>query len=356
MLTDGDTALCQILPLRILANSAVNCMDADPCLSAGVAGKAARCPAFRSMEQGQYVFTAMYAVESLLKVWTLGLRHFRRSGADLFDALIVLVSVTMAILVGTVEDSRDLEKAVLIITPIRMFRVVLLPWYREVMTSLRKTLPVLKMFGTMLFMVYYFYSIVIGVFGVSELSKFDALIPDQNFTDTFFMDGPQLEYAAGEYVGNCKEDGSDFERLEEVKACSLAVSYYYGKGSVAGPSGGFYYLNSFNGIHRAFMTLFELMVVNNWMVIVDGFVVATGSSFTRYFFLSFNIVCVIIALNVFQAFVIEAFQGFEDFHPKALNMLMDSTDDDVDLEQRSTGRSIVFAKILGKEEEVFAES
>ena len=39
-----------------------------------------------------------------------------------------------------------------------------------------------------------------------------------------------------------------------------------------------YYMNRFDNVYLAFMTLFELMVVNNWNVIMEGYVAATERS------------------------------------------------------------------------------
>merc|ERR1712179_187315 len=63
---------------------------------------------------------------------------------------------------------------------------------------------------------------------------------------------------------------------------------------------------NFNDIMTAFSTLFELMIVNNWHVIAEGHTLVAGKS-ARIFFISFHFVCVIIVLNIFTSFVIEAF-------------------------------------------------
>lgn len=55
------------------------------------------------------------------------------------------------------------------------------------------------------------------------------------------------------------------------------------------------------------MTLFELMVVNNWTITCDGFVAASESKLTRVFFVLFHIVCVVIINNLVISFVVEAF-------------------------------------------------
>ena len=67
-----------------------------------------------------------------------------------------------------------------------------------------------------------------------------------------------------------------------------------------------YCSNNFNDVIKSFVTLFELMVVNQWHVITEGHVLVTSKA-ARLFFFSFHFVCVIVILNIFVAFVIEAF-------------------------------------------------
>jgi two pore calcium channel protein 3 len=63
---------------------------------------------------------------------------------------------------------------------------------------------------------------------------------------------------------------------------------------------------NFNNIMMAFMSLFTLMVVNNWHVLTDGFVRVT-SKWARLYFFSFHLVVVILVLNIFTAFILEVF-------------------------------------------------
>ena len=68
-----------------------------------------------------------------------------------------------------------------------------------------------------------------------------------------------------------------------------------------------YCANNFNDIGSAFIVLFELLVVNQWHVITEGYVLATGSKATRIFFIAYHLISVILILNIFTAFVLEAF-------------------------------------------------
>ena len=68
-----------------------------------------------------------------------------------------------------------------------------------------------------------------------------------------------------------------------------------------------YCSSNFNNLVSSFVVLFELMVVNQWHVIADGYVLVTGTEWTKLYFLSFHIVTVTCVLNIFIAFVLEAF-------------------------------------------------
>ena len=48
------------------------------------------------------------------------------------------------------------------------------------------------------------------------------------------------------------------------------------------------------------------VVVNNWFVIMEGYAIATGSDWSRIFFMSFYIFTMIV-MTIIVAFILEAF-------------------------------------------------
>ena len=72
-----------------------------------------------------------------------------------------------------------------------------------------------------------------------------------------------------------------------------------------------YYANNFNDFTSSLITLFELLVVNNWQVLMDGFVHVTYPSY-RWFFILFWSIAVIVILNLVVAFILEAFFSKDD--------------------------------------------
>jgi len=74
-----------------------------------------------------------------------------------------------------------------------------------------------------------------------------------------------------------------------------------------------YYLNNANDMFGAMVTLCELLVVNNWFVVAEGFVAASSVPgwMVRAFFVQFHLISTMLVLNVVIAFVIDAYEvGF----------------------------------------------
>ena len=53
--------------------------------------------------------------------------------------------------------------------------------------------------------------------------------------------------------------------------------------------GNYYYLNNFKNLPSAGVTLFELTVVNNWFIIMEGHTIVSGTEIARAFFMIFYI-------------------------------------------------------------------
>ena len=60
----------------------------------------------------------------------------------------------------------------------------------------------------------------------------------------------------------------------------------------------FYYVNNFDNILRSMVTLFELTVVNNWFIIMEGFAKVTGSEWRRIFFMTFYLMTMVRIYNL----------------------------------------------------------
>ena len=67
-----------------------------------------------------------------------------------------------------------------------------------------------------------------------------------------------------------------------------------------------YYANNFDDVLRSYVTLFELLIGNNWYYVMDACVHVT-SSWAMVYFILFYSVSVLVVMNVLTAFILEAF-------------------------------------------------
>ena len=81
------------------------------------------------------------------------------------------------------------------------------------------------------------------------------------------------------------------------------ISTYYGE---ATRGGNFYYDLNFDNLGQSFVTLFVCMVQNNWYVVVDGFV-QTNNEWVKLYFFSFNIIVVLVMVNIFVAVLLSLY-------------------------------------------------
>ena len=72
-----------------------------------------------------------------------------------------------------------------------------------------------------------------------------------------------------------------------------------------------YHLDNFNDLLSSLVTLFTLMVVNNWMVQVQMYCDIMGSTNFRWFFVFFYYFAVVIGINIVVAFAIDMFTAVE---------------------------------------------
>ena len=66
-----------------------------------------------------------------------------------------------------------------------------------------------------------------------------------------------------------------------------------------------YIYNNFNDFLNSYIILFELLMINNWMVQVDVHVKVMGSKYYRIFFVLFYLWAVLLCINVIVGFVID---------------------------------------------------
>lgn len=210
------------------------------------------------------VFLTIYGVELLLKITGLGPVRYFRSGWNIFD-----FSVTLFAFLGLIVLAFDMEPFyfIVVLRPLQLLRLFKLKQrYRNVLDTMFELLPRMASLGLTLLIFYYSFAIV------------------------------GMEFFAGVLQPNC------------CNTSTVAESYRLVNRTVGNQtfiSGGYYYLNNFDNILNSFVTLFELTVVNNWYIIMEG-VTSQTSHWSRLYFMTFYIVTMVV-MTIIVAFILEAF-------------------------------------------------
>ncbi len=82
---------------------------------------------------------------------------------------------------------------------------------------------------------------------------------------------------------------------------------------MTGSAPSLYYLNNFNDFGASLITLFHMMVVNNWFVTVNLYTsIYGGDTVTHTFFILFYVFSVIVLMNIVIAFALEMYSSVEN--------------------------------------------
>ena len=66
-------------------------------------------------------------------------------------------------------------------------------------------------------------------------------------------------------------------------------------------------LNNFNDLANSYLVLFELVVVNNWMITTAMYVEVSKTRWVLVYFVSFYIIAVLIGMNILVCFAIDMY-------------------------------------------------
>ncbi|PWA29283.1 hypothetical protein CCH79_00013918 [Gambusia affinis] len=246
------------------------------------------------ISNSEWVFLALYILEILLKLYVFEPRAFfsKHSFWNWFDTIVVISALIATIINSALKSSggytsRQVLDIVFILRVLRLIRVVdRIKRFRAIINTLIRIGPAILTFGQLILVVYYIFAMV-GM----ELFKNKV---------KFYEDVSNPEKA---YCGNLLLKGSTFAQLNYCK-------------------------NNFNNVVSSFILLLELTVVNQWHDILykisylnpfssfnflnpipllgTGFATVTHKS-ALIFFVLFHVMVVIIIINIFVAFVLEAF-------------------------------------------------
>ena len=240
-------------------------------------------------------FLPIYGIEFILHIIGLGPIYYFTHGWHLFDFSILFSSSIVAIF----------DVNLTFITVLRTFRLLRVlkakESFRRIFAIVTLSIPKLMRFVISLGLAFYVYAII-GM--------------------CFFAD--RLKACSFNSVG-----------LPQFNpACGVEYDY---------PTG-LYYLVNFDDIVHSFITLFVLMIVNNWQVVAQGYVAVTGTQVTYLFFIFFYLFIVLVITNVTAAFVLDLYDSISTTMGKSFTVR-------VSISKKVLERFGVFENIAGEEVE-----
>ncbi|KAK3766836.1 hypothetical protein RRG08_051980 [Elysia crispata] len=221
-----------------------------------------------------FAFVIYYLIEQLLKLWANGWARYISEAGNVFDAVISLSLMTGEIVLSAVNESPfyqehgaslvngepiiwNIIRMINILIMVRMFKI--LPYIQSMNLVASVLLDLLKNMKAFLgISVVCFYAF--AIFGIELFHgtiKYEASMVNQTF-----------------------ECGS-YEQLE-------------------------YWANNFDDFYASIVVLWDVMVVNNWMVFLYVFERKT-TPWSYLYFIAWWLLSVIIVLNLFTALIMENF-------------------------------------------------
>ncbi|XP_036791870.1 two pore calcium channel protein 1 isoform X2 [Oncorhynchus mykiss] len=230
------------------------------------------------------VFLTIYGVEVLLKLTGLGPLAYFSSGWNLFD-----FSVTVFAFLGLITLAFDMEPFyfIVVLRPLQLLRLFKIKQrYRNVLDTMFELFPRMASLGLTLIIFYYSFAIV------------------------------GMEFFADVVYPNCCNTSTVADSYRQINVT-------IGNRTVLDE--GYYYLNNFNNILSSFVTLFELTVVNNWYITMEG-VTSMTTHWSRLYFMTFYIVTMVV-MTIIVAFILDAFVFRMNYSRKNKEPLLDPEDE-----------------------------
>ncbi|TNM89550.1 hypothetical protein fugu_003784 [Takifugu bimaculatus] len=219
---------------------------------------------FKIVPWSYIVFLTIYGVEVLLKLLGLGPMAYFSSGWNLFD-----FSVTVFAFLGLIALAFNMEPFyfIVVLRPLQLLRLFKIKQrYRNVLDTMFELFPRMASLGLTLIIFYYSFAIV------------------------------GMELFADVVYPNCCTGSTVAESYKQVNKTI---------GNKTVLEEGYYYLNNFNHILSSFVTLFELTVVNNWYITMEG-ITSMTNHWSRLYFMTFYIVTMVV-MTIIVAFILDAF-------------------------------------------------
>ncbi|XP_066953785.1 two pore calcium channel protein 1-like isoform X3 [Macrobrachium rosenbergii] len=217
----------------------------------------------------EWIFLGLFMMEIILKLYVFGPRRFFTRLWNVFDFVVIGAAFMMAAVeagIGLGSQSRLSLDVLLVLRVLRLVKIIgSVARFKIIVHSINKIIPSLLTYGGVVMVFYY-------IFAIIGVESFQGLVRFSGYDN---KEGTEL------FCGNKKLNNTEFWHVQ-------------------------YCNNNFNNIIRALIVMFELTVVNQWHVIAYGFASVTNS-WARLYFVVFHLICVIVVLNIFTAFVLEVF-------------------------------------------------
>ena len=205
-------------------------------------------------------FVGFYTVEASLKLLGLGFSKYFSSYWNLFDFIVTALGI-ISLILGFLDVPITY---IIILRPLRLITLFRMKKrFRDVFGTAVILFPRLTSAAIVLLLTYYF-------FGIIGMECFKNLEPK---------------------LRNCCVN-TTVEEFYRYEPNSTQNAYYW--------------LNTFNNMPEAGVTLFELTVVNNWFITMEGHAIVTGTEWSRLFFMIFYVFTMIV-MTIIVAFILEAF-------------------------------------------------
>ncbi|CAG0898674.1 unnamed protein product, partial [Darwinula stevensoni] len=260
-----------IMDAMIIANAVLIALDLDEC---------------------DWFFLPVFCLEILLKVYASGTKNFFKQFWNVFDFLIIgsaLLLILFQAAMHGMEESVAILEVLLVLRVLRLVKIIgTIDRFKVVVTTIVNLTPAISTYGAIVFVLFYFYAIL-GMELFGGLVEFPSSV---NGTD---CGNPRLRGVQSDIhshylkkwdfltdfineVGMYPDTRSHRDHVQHIQ--SVWIAYVE------------------RVVHIGYHPAFE--------VITSGYVLMT-SKWARLYFLSFHISCVLIVLNIFTAFVLEAF-------------------------------------------------
>jgi len=288
--------------------------------------------------------TFLYGMEVTVKISILGFDRFwnKKPLQHRFDFFNVYSLIVIEIMYLSIAGFQTLamERAIILLSAARLFRLCrYVEPLKHVFLMLTRLIPSYWKMGMMFLIVYFIF----------------AAIGRWMFGGLIFTTNPNLWLPCSSHAAGANSCGPGY-----------IPANGYGPGASAFGSrqyvqDQFFSLN-FNDTISGFLTLFALMIVNNWYITTSGFMLATGSVWVAWYFILFFIVCNLVVLNILMALIIDVTTAFSEEEAQE-QKLSDQTKRPkglTDQERYASGihdpkPEYMLRKVLDKEDELYSD-